>query len=190
MGYVLKLEVGDSTAKLVLLCMANYADAEGCTAFPSVARLERDTELSERSIRSKIDWLEQHGFIKLGDQDMAAAWAKHAGRQPICYDVVLLRGATHAPQVTEGCKSGDLGVQMTTGRGARRAPNPSLTTHKQEAAPAPSEDAGRGKLVSQILAEREQPPGGRAPNFEAEFKKRFGVTPDEAYDARTQTPAK
>jgi len=168
MGYVLKLTLKDSVAKFVLLCMANYADSEGATAFPSVARLERDTELGESTIRRKIDWLEEHGYLKRGDQEMAAAWAKRADRQPICYDIVL-RGPAVTPREPTGSRAEQNGVPERAPRGPAAGPNPSLTINDPKSAPA---------------AAVELP--GRASSFDAEFKRRFGYTPDEASAMRAK----
>ncbi|MEC4511796.1 helix-turn-helix domain-containing protein, partial [Klebsiella pneumoniae] len=47
-------DVREPNARHVLLCLANYADADGKAAFPSTARLEADTGLSESTIRRKL----------------------------------------------------------------------------------------------------------------------------------------
>src|SRR5690349_8891357 len=117
MAWVLKQEVGDSTAKHVLMCLANYAGEDGTNAFPSVARLQKDTELSERAIRYKLDYLVDKGFIRLGDQGMAAFHSKRSDRVTVCYDFVL-RGANPAPREVTGCKSEQNGVHVVQSRGA------------------------------------------------------------------------
>jgi hypothetical protein len=159
-AWVLKQKVGDATAKHVLLSLANYAGEDGENAFPSVARLERDTELSERTIREKLGWLVEKGFIKLGDQTISAAYAKRKDRITTCYDFIL-RGAPIAPRQPTGCSSPQNGVQITQERGAPPAPNPSLRK--------PSSN----KSVTQILKDREKPPEGRQATLEAELAWRF-----------------
>ena len=163
MAWVLKQKIGDATAKHVLMCLANYAGEDGENAFPSVARLEKDTELSERTIREKLVYLVDKGFIKHGDQGMAAAYYKRKDRTSVCYDFVL-RGAPDAPRESTGCATPQNGVQITQSRGAPAAPNPSSY---------PS----MNKSVTQTLKDREKPPEGRQDNFEAEYRKRFGVAP-------------
>lgn len=54
-----------STAKLVLLAMADHANDEGEGAYPSVARLCRKTALSEQTIRNTFDALKHNGIIAL-----------------------------------------------------------------------------------------------------------------------------
>src|SRR6185312_5253393 len=163
MAWVLKQEVGDSTAKHVLMCLANYAGEDGENAFPSVARLQKDTALSERSIREKLVYLLDKGFIKYGDQAMSAAYAKRKDRQTTCYDFVI-RGAPAAPRTSTGCTTRTDGVHVAPSRGAPPAPNPSSY---------PS----LNKSVTDVLKNREKPPEGRQPTLELELAKRFGVKP-------------
>lgn len=178
-AWVLKQKVGDPTAKHVLLCLANYAGEDGENAFPSVSRLEKDTELSERTIREKLSWLVDKGFIKFGDQTISAAYAKRKDRVTVCYDFVL-RGAPAAPRESTGCISPHDGVQMTAERGAPAAPNPSDNRKRSVSADAPPQSGGaasRGPpLVEEVFRARETVEG-REPTFALEFRKRFGTDP-------------
>ncbi len=103
--------VTDATARHVLLCLANYANQDGRGAFPSVETLKADTGLSERTIRYKLDDLERAGVIRRGNPAIVAAYIDRKDKRPICYDVLIQRGATAAPRRDDG-------VQMTTVRGA------------------------------------------------------------------------
>ncbi|WP_220274745.1 helix-turn-helix domain-containing protein [Trinickia dinghuensis] len=126
--------VTDASARHVLLCLANYADKDGRAAFPSAATLSADTDLSERTVRSKLDLLSNVGAIKVGNQAIVAAYIDRADKRPICYDLCVSRGANPAPRVVErganddvtGCKPRSNGVQSVQERGAAVAPNPSL----------------------------------------------------------------
>jgi Helix-turn-helix domain len=125
--------VSDPSARHILLCLANYADKYGKAAFPSVLSLSEDTGLSERTIRYKLDLLQQEGLIRLGNQAISAAYISRHDRRPTVYDLALERGAPDAGREVRGanddrtgCKSQHNGVQMTTERGATAAPNPSL----------------------------------------------------------------
>lgn len=124
--------ITDASTRHVLLCLANYAGADGRGAFPSVETLCADTGLSERTIRYKLDALEEKGVIVRGSQAIAAAYIGRADKRPTVYDIVMRRGADAAPrdergahEDTTGCKSQQNGVQTTTERGAAVAPNPS-----------------------------------------------------------------
>lgn len=179
-AWVLKQKVGDHVAKHVLMCLANYAGEDGENAFPSVARLEKDTELAERTIREKLGWLVDKGFIRFGDQSMSAAYAKRKDRITVCYDFIL-RGAPGAPRESTGCAAPQNGVQGTAERGAPGAPNPSEIRKRSGEAGAPSKGAPPAEgTLSEKLRARESPPLGRAPDFDSEFSRRFGCTPDQA----------
>lgn len=54
-----------STDKLVLLILANYADDNGDRCFPSVATLQRQSGLSERTIRGSFSRLEKMGYMEV-----------------------------------------------------------------------------------------------------------------------------
>lgn len=54
-----------STAKLVLLAMADHANDEGEGAYPSIGRLARKTALSEQTIRNTFEALRHNGIIYL-----------------------------------------------------------------------------------------------------------------------------
>ena len=122
----------DSSARHVLLCLANYAGSNGAGAFPSATTLAQDTGLSERTVRYKLDDLEQSGLIQKGNQAIAAVHIDRHDRRPVVYDLQLLRGAIAAPRSERGANDGTgcnlerNGVQPTAERGAAAAPNPSL----------------------------------------------------------------
>ncbi|WP_342345021.1 helix-turn-helix domain-containing protein [Pseudomonas baltica] len=117
----------DSSARHVLLCLANYAAADGRGAFPSAKTLTEDTGLSERTVRSKLDLLEGQGLIVRGNQALAAVYIDRHDRRPVVYDLMLKRGAVDAPREEgTGCIQQQNGVQPTTERGAAIAPNTSL----------------------------------------------------------------
>jgi uncharacterized phage protein (TIGR02220 family) len=109
----------------VLLCVANYADHQGKAAFPSAARLMKDTGLSERTVRRKLLELEQTGVISKGNQSVVAAYIERADKRPIAYDLNLSRGVTDAPRDVTGCHPVTNGVSLTTERGVTVTPNPS-----------------------------------------------------------------
>ncbi|MEB2621436.1 helix-turn-helix domain-containing protein [Pseudomonas sp. YuFO8] len=122
----------DSSARHVLLCLANYAGSNGAGAFPSASTLAQDTGLSERTVRYKLDDLEKSGLIQKGNQAIAAVHIDRHDRRPVVYDLQLSRGANPAPRTKRdaddatGCSSQQNEVQPGTERGAESAPNPSL----------------------------------------------------------------
>jgi len=142
-----KSSLGDASARHVLLCLANYAGQDGRGAFPSAEQLAEDTGLSERTVRYKLDLLEEMGLITRGNQAIAAAYIGRKDRITNVYDLQLKRGAVAAPGEGTGCSSQQHGVQITTERGAAVAPNTSLNQEQnqeqgREGAASASGDAG------------------------------------------------
>ena len=103
---------GDSTAKLLLIVLADYANDEGM-AWPSVKTMAEETEKSERSIQLLLRKLEQMRLIRKGNQKLVAKYAK--GRRPVVYklfptakkgetpvNATVERGETHFTPET-GC---------------------------------------------------------------------------------------
>lgn len=144
----------DSSARHVLLCLANYAGSNGTGAFPSASTLAQDTGLSERTIRYKLDDLEQSGLIKKGNQAIAAVHIDRHDRRPVVYDLQILRGANPAPRAKRGaddaagCNSLQDGVQPGTERGAAAAPNPSLNHQVTE--------EQQQRELAELIAEQER----------------------------------
>ena len=144
----------DSSARHVLLCLANYAGSNGAGAFPSASTLAQDTGLSERTVRYKLDDLEKVGLIQKGNQAIAAVHIDRHDRRPVVYDLQLSRGAIPAPRTNRGandatgCNSQQNGVQPGTERGAAAAPNPSINHQGTEQQPQ------RGN--SDVIAEQDQ----------------------------------
>lgn len=63
-----KQRVGKSSAKLVLLSLADLADEQN-RSWPSIKHLELDTELNRKTIIDSLGHLERHGFlIDTGDR--------------------------------------------------------------------------------------------------------------------------
>ncbi|WP_330214550.1 helix-turn-helix domain-containing protein [Pseudomonas sp. AM8] len=144
----------DSSARHVLLCLANYAGSNGTGAFPSASTLAQDTGLSERTVRYKLDDLEQSGLIKKGNQAIAAVHIDRHDRRPVVYDLQILRGANTAPRTKRGadyatgCNPQQNGVQSGTERGAAAAPNPSLNHQGTE--------EQQQREIDELIAEQER----------------------------------
>ena len=175
-----KSTLADSSARHVLLCLANYAGSDGKGAFPSATTLSDDTGLSERTVRYKLDALEMAGLIVRGNQAIAAVHIDRHDRRPVVYDLALKRGANPAPRTERGandatgCNPQQNGVQTTTERGAAIAPNPSLNHQVTE------EQQLRDEIARQDQAALEP----QAPN------QRFAMFPEwepsyEALSAQT-----
>ncbi|EJM70416.1 hypothetical protein PMI29_01577 [Pseudomonas sp. GM49] len=144
----------DSSARHVLLCLANYAGSNGAGAFPSASTLAQDTGLSERTVRYKLDDLEKSGLIQKGNQAIAAVHIERHDRRPVVYDLQLSRGANPAPRTKRGaddatgCSSQQNGVQPTTERGAATAPNTSINHQVTE--------EQQQREISEVIAEQDR----------------------------------
>ncbi|WP_350649606.1 helix-turn-helix domain-containing protein [Pseudomonas sp. HY13-MNA-CIBAN-0226] len=169
----------DSSARHVLLCLANYAGANGAGAFPSASTLAQDTGLSERTVRYKLDDLEKSGLIQKGNQAIAAVHIDRHDRRPVVYDLQLSRGADDATGCNSqqngvqpgtergaddatGCNSQQNGVQPGTERGAAAAPNPSLNHQGTE--------EQQQREISDVIAEQDQ-----AAIEELDYRQRFAM---------------
>ena len=128
----------DSSAKLVLLRMADYADDEGSRVFPAVPTIARETSLSERTVQTSLRKLQKEQIISVVQE------ADHGKRRPREYRIDLKKlasldrcnnrtgaaiaplndkntGATTAPN---RCNNRTLPVQPLRGTGATTAPYP------------------------------------------------------------------
>jgi len=63
MAWAAEQKTGSIARKAVLLSLANAANHHTGRCFPSVARIARETEASERTVRRALDDLEAAGFI-------------------------------------------------------------------------------------------------------------------------------
>lgn len=77
--------VGDSTAKLLLIVLADYANAEGM-AWPTVATMTEEIEKSERTIQTALRKLERLKLIRRGDQKWTRNYPK--GQRPTVYEIL------------------------------------------------------------------------------------------------------
>lgn len=160
--------VTDPAARSVLFGLANHANHEGRHAFPSVNLICRYTGLSPRTVKAKLKLLVECELIRRGNQGVAAAIIERSDRRPTVYDLDLSKGlqtepigdeerdATTAPRsAKQGAPDAPRqsnGVQMTTERGARAAPEPSLTV-LDSLSGASESDSSAGANVFQRAAQ-------------------------------------
>lgn len=75
---------GDSTTKLLLIVLADYANDDR-QAWPSVATLAAEVEVGDRTIQRSLRKLESMGLIGPGDQRLTKGYPK--GQKPLVYQV-------------------------------------------------------------------------------------------------------
>lgn len=131
-----------SSLAVVLIGLANHADPEGRNAFLSIPRLAGYTRLSPRSVQYALKSLTELGLITPSDPEIVAAHVKRADRRPNGWDLAIHKVAVDNPKVIHngvddgvqavhpagghGVQTRPDGVQTTTARGAKPAPEPSL----------------------------------------------------------------
>lgn len=146
-------EVREPETQLVLMCLANYAGADGKNAFPSMLRLVRDTRLSESTVRRHLRKLETMSLIRRGNQAIVAAQIVRADRRPTVYDLVVSpvdksvdgmgeRGVSGTPregngvsaEASRGVKTASTGCQSLTPDPKRtvRDPKSAITRDQKE----------------------------------------------------------
>lgn len=76
---------GDSTAKLLLIVLADYANAEGM-AWPTVATMTEEVEKSERTIQTALRKLKRLKLIRRGNQKWTRNYPK--GQRPTVYEIL------------------------------------------------------------------------------------------------------
>lgn len=177
--------VTDAPSRHVLLCLANYADHNGKAAFPSTATLEKDTGLSESTIRRRLDSLEAMGIIEKGNQAIVAAYIDRNDRRPVCYDLRMKKpGVSVTPRdergvsVTgTGCQADANGVSQRRERGVSVTPNtsfnPSSNPSKNQKRSSDRADAlvaGGEKSASTLTGETWNA-------YAAAYERRYGTAP-------------
>lgn len=93
---------GDSTTKLVLISLADYANDDRM-AWPSIKTLRKEVEKGERQIQRSLRKLESLDLIRLGDQSLTKSYPK--GQRPIVYEI--LPAKTRRRGVTHDTRTGD-----------------------------------------------------------------------------------
>lgn len=141
--------VKDSIEKLVLQCLADAGDEDGCNCFPSQDTIAERAMISSRSVRDRLGELEQRGIIQRGDQRAAAHIP--ADKRPVVWDVMIPYTA-----FGDGVDSVNL---YRKGKG-----RPPITPQSRPALPPPpppKKRADAGKKRSKSTDERPESETGR-----------------------------
>lgn len=88
-----RARMGDLSAPQnhLLLVLANYADREGCDAFPGQATLATETGMTVRGVRNILQQLEELGVIRKGNQAITAAKNYPFGQRPVVWDLPMMQ---------------------------------------------------------------------------------------------------
>lgn len=116
MSWVLNNSPVRGTDKIILLGLANHADADGHNAYPSVARLARYANVSDRAVQQSLRNLENGGHIYRHFNEGGSA-QQRADRRPNKYTVRMTNG------VKESSPREDDGVKFDALRGEEQRTN-------------------------------------------------------------------
>jgi len=125
----------DSTKKLIMLAVSDFANDEGRSIYPSVSTLCNKTSLSERTVRKQLKELRAKGLL--------AIEKKSTSKSPNTYYIGV--------QEMQGCRRCTPEVQEMQVRGAGDAPNPPIEPSKnhQEKEPDSTSQASKPKPLPQ-----------------------------------------
>lgn len=79
--------VRDVEERAVLTIMAEAADEDGCNSYLSQATIAKRSMLADRTVRRRLEAMEERGLIARGDQEAAARFP--ADRRPVVWDLQI-----------------------------------------------------------------------------------------------------
>lgn len=82
MAWALQSKIGDPLAKLLLIALADRTDKETNQCWPSLARLAADTEMSDATIKRKLNYLEERGYLTRTQRDQKSTLYTLAHTEP------------------------------------------------------------------------------------------------------------
>ena len=86
-GWAWETRTGNSTRKLILAAFADYASADGTSAYPSLETIADRVECSVRTVQRQLQTLLADGFMRPGDQELVAHI--RADKRPVVYDLAM-----------------------------------------------------------------------------------------------------
>jgi hypothetical protein len=113
-----------SSAKLVLIALANHADRDGANCFPAVDTICWYTGLSERAVQYTLRELEGHGVIRKTPNPLVLeAKVDDPRKRPQSYDIVVFAkpDAVQPSAPSQGRVRRVRGAKSTGSRGAKSA---------------------------------------------------------------------
>jgi pyocin large subunit-like protein len=145
-GWVLEYSPAKKSSRLVLISLANHANADGRDAYPSIATIMRETLLPERTVQYALRALEEVGLIRA--RGRAPDERIPQNRRPVNYQIVGVQSA--APQSDQGCEITRSGVRDYASRGAVGGTQTVLEPSRTASSPSEEEN---DRLVRERFAE-------------------------------------
>lgn len=78
--------IADAEEWAILVCLAERADDDGCGAFPSQAAIAKRVKMADRTVRRRLEAMEERGLIGRGDQSLALYLKDRA---PVVWDLLI-----------------------------------------------------------------------------------------------------
>ena len=168
-SWVLRNSRATLGSRLVLLVLADYADEDGGSCWPSVKTIARETLLSERQVQYCLRSLEKMGEISI---------EKGGGRRSNRYRV-LMAGVQnlHPPSNGRGATHFTPGVQPI-------APDPPIDPPKEQLPAAAPRERPRNEVwdaLSELFGEPETRTGQKLRGKVCASLQQAGATPDEIF---------
>lgn len=172
----------DPPARHVLLCMANYASVNGEDVWMSAARIARETGLSIRTVRYKLDDLQAAGLISPGDERIVAIKFPRADKRPLIFNLNLkFYGVQELHAVADrGAVDDTNGLHLTTERGAGAAPNTIHTNHIDQPTPPNPRKRGNAMIANQQIG---------AEKYSESFEQAWALWPQGKRGTKTKAYA-
>ena len=126
---VLDIKVGNPLRKMVLIKLADQANDDG-VCWPSYESIAKTCEISRRSVISHIQWLEEHGFLRI-EKRYNAAESKNFSNN---YHLTLRNGKQ---AVKTKCKSSTSAANSLGGANAALGGANDSLSNGENAAPKP-----------------------------------------------------
>ena len=184
-AWAISQRVGSPTGKVLLMCLANYANEKG-ECWPSQKTISREAELSERSTRDWLQKLEAQGFISRS--------RRHRSDGSRTSDHVVLN-LTRSPTSGENNLTADSAARPDQAANGSKPSGSSLHTYRQELpgiepSPKPSEEPSSGARIRRTEGFKklwkDWPAKERPQKIKAAQWAFFKLTTDEQDTAVTQ----
>jgi DNA-binding transcriptional MocR family regulator len=130
-SWVLKHSEAQLGARLVLISIANHADADGSNAFPSVGSIAAETRMSERQVQRAICTLERQGHLTV---------RRGEGRHGTHLFMILRMGDNMSGDILSGEATNQVAEKPEQARNVTRTL--SKEERKKESPPTPPRGAG------------------------------------------------
>jgi DNA-binding MarR family transcriptional regulator len=176
--WALDYPAASTTHKVVLLVLANYADADG-GCFPGQARIARQTVLSERGVRKALAELEAAGLIRREHRYREGQGGRTSDRIYLALDGNAASGAAISEPRIPAPQRGHTGTSPLTipapgageSLGVEPSEGPSAISSAPEFRPALPPDSDAEALCEQLAARIEVHQSGARPPVTQRWRK-------------------